>query len=206
MLLLKKVRKLTCIATWLLTMLFASLSYAQVTLDWTDLMPEEDLQLLLNMPEPEHGDLSEEPETLNTSLRSSPSTTQSNHDEITTASKETQRTWKDALVSTDVRAEWDKKNIRLAGYVVPIEYNEKNLVTQFFLVPYFGACIHVPPPPPNQIIFIDYPQGFAQDELYTPYWISGTLRIETVDNEVAMSSYRLAASKIIEYQEGDIPE
>ena len=52
-------------------------------------------------------------------------------------------------------------------------------VTEFFLVPYPGACIHVPPPPPNQIVLVRYPQGLKLTDIYTPLWVSGTLKIES---------------------------
>ena len=58
-----------------------------------------------------------------------------------------------ALVSTNVIAEMDGARVRIPGFIVPIETNEDKLVTEFFIVPYFGACLHMPPPPPNQIIY-----------------------------------------------------
>jgi hypothetical protein len=51
------------------------------------------------------------------------------------------------------------KNIRIGGYPVPLETDAKGRSTLFFLVPYPGACIHVPPPPPNQLVLVRYPQG-----------------------------------------------
>ncbi|WP_201266804.1 DUF3299 domain-containing protein, partial [Pseudomonas aeruginosa] len=54
-------------------------------------------------------------------------------------------------------ASLDGKAIRLGGYPVPLENDAKGRVTEFFLVPYPGACIHVPPPPPNQIVLVRYP-------------------------------------------------
>ncbi|MEM6576141.1 MAG: DUF3299 domain-containing protein, partial [Pseudomonadota bacterium] len=46
--------------------------------------------------------------------------------------------------------ELDKQKVKLPGFVVPLESDEVGMMSEFFLVPYFGACIHVPPPPPNQ--------------------------------------------------------
>lgn len=48
----------------------------------------------------------------------------------------------------------DGQNIRLPGYIVPLEVSEEGRTTEFLLVPYFGACIHVPPPPSNQIVHV----------------------------------------------------
>jgi hypothetical protein len=84
---------------------------------------------------------------------------------------------------------------------VPLEFDDDMNISEFFLVPYFGACIHVPPPPPNQIIFVRYPQGLQLEHLYTPFWVSGELKIETVENDTALAVYSMDASQIVEYQE-----
>tara|TARA_B100000676_G_C18088507_1_gene857285 strand:+ start:5408 stop:6067 length:660 start_codon:yes stop_codon:yes gene_type:complete len=67
--------------------------------------------------------------------------------------------------------------IRLAGYILPLEFNESG-VDEFFLVPYIGACIHVPPPPPNQIVYIRTKEKLMVEELYRPVWVTGHLNIE----------------------------
>ncbi len=81
--------------------------------------------------------------------------------------------------------------IRLPGFVVPLEFNEDQVITQFFLVPYFGACLHMPPPPPNQIVLVDAPRGLTVKELSTPLWISGKLSTQVTENDMAMSTYSL---------------
>ena len=48
----------------------------------------------------------------------------------------------------------EDKEVKLPGYVIPLEYYGREINT-FLLVPYIGACIHVPPPPPNQIVYVD---------------------------------------------------
>lgn len=95
----------------------------------------------------------------------------------------------------------DGRSIRIPGFVVPLEMTDDRRVVEFFLVPYYGACIHVPPPPPNQIIHVRYEAGFTPDALYDPYWISGTLHTEEVANELAESSYVMEADEIILYEE-----
>jgi hypothetical protein len=82
---------------------------------------------------------------------------------------------------------------------VPVEYDADQNVTAFFLVPYFGACIHVPPPPPNQIIFVTNKQKIKGDMIYSPFWISGTLTTETMSHDLAKSAYSMKADKIEEY-------
>ncbi|WP_428354212.1 DUF3299 domain-containing protein [Methyloprofundus sp.] len=74
---------------------------------------------------------------------------------------------------------------------MPLEFNDERSVTQFFLVPYFDACIHVLPPPSNQIIFVSYPNGLKLDSLYDPFWISDILKTSVVKNETATASYAM---------------
>ena len=78
---------------------------------------------------------------------------------------------------------------KIPGFIVPVELADNNLVKEFFLVPYFGACIHVPPPPPNQIIYARLATPEDLSNIYDAYWISGTLRVEDVVNDVAASAY-----------------
>ena len=89
---------------------------------------------------------------------------------------------------------------RLPGYIVPLEISEEGRVTEFLLVPYFGACIHVPPPPSNQIVHATSELGVKMDALYQPYWIEGPLRVEHASSELAEAGYRMAAQKISLYE------
>jgi hypothetical protein len=115
--------------------------------------------------------------------------------------KERNQRYLEALNSTNIRPEWNNRQIRIPGFIVPLEFNDEQIVTEFFLVPYFGACIHVPPPPPNQIIHVKSAKGFQLDELYTPFWITGTLKTETIKNDLAQAAYTMTASKIEIYIE-----
>jgi uncharacterized protein len=178
------------------------------TIEWTDLLPDEDLELLLNMPAIDHGDLSDEEFAQDQpvdGLRAAEdylATQVENAIAQAMGPRSTgERTWEDALVSTNVRAEFDGAKIRLPGFVVPLEFDDDMNISEFFLVPFFGACIHVPPPPPNQIIFVSYPQGLQLDALYTPFWVTGNMKVEIVENDMALSAYSMTAHSIIEYQE-----
>jgi hypothetical protein len=70
------------------------------------------------------------------------------------------------------------KTVRMGGYLLPLEYAEEE-TTEFLLVPYVGACIHVPPPPPNQIVHVRYPRGFKPKSLYTAVQVGGTMWART---------------------------
>ncbi|MEH6567177.1 MAG: DUF3299 domain-containing protein [Halopseudomonas sp.] len=92
--------------------------------------------------------------------------------------------------------ELDGKEVKLPGYIVPLTLSDDNRVTEFLLVPYFGACIHVPPPPSNQIVLVQSEEGVALDAAYIPFWITGTLHVEQSESELASAGYRLSASHI----------
>ncbi|RON10985.1 hypothetical protein BK659_01765 [Pseudomonas brassicacearum] len=94
----------------------------------------------------------------------------------------------------------DGKNIRLPGYIVPLEVSEEGRTTDFLLVPYFGACIHVPPPPSNQIVHVKSAVGVKLDELYQPYWIEGALQVKASTSELADAGYQMDADKIYVYE------
>lgn len=107
-----------------------------------------------------------------------------------------------------LREEWDKAPanpavanlpVRLPGFVVPLE-RTGNKVREFLLVPYFGACIHTPPPPANQIVHVYVDKAWEMKTM-DPIWVSGELQIERGDSAMGGSSYRINAVKIEPYAE-----
>lgn len=94
----------------------------------------------------------------------------------------------------------DGQAIRLPGYIVPLEVSEAGRTTEFLLVPYFGACIHVPPPPSNQIVLVKSPVGVKLEELYQPYWIEGRMQVKPSTSELADAGYQMHAEKIYAYE------
>jgi hypothetical protein len=73
--------------------------------------------------------------------------------------------------------------IRMIGYLLPLDFDGKKGV-EFLLVPWVGACIHTPPPPQNQIVYIKFDKGYETSSLYTPVWVEGTLRTESLTKEL----------------------
>jgi len=69
-------------------------------------------------------------------------------------------------------------DIKIAGYLLPLEFSETG-ETQFLLVPYVGACIHTPAPPPNQIVYVELKQSFKVNGPYTPVWVTGKMSTKT---------------------------
>ncbi len=90
--------------------------------------------------------------------------------------------------------------VKLPGYIVPLDVTDEGKVTEFLLVPYFGACIHVPPPPSNQIVLVKYPKGVMLDALYEPFWIQGPLKVESTSSELAEAGYQMTADDVYAYQ------
>ena len=156
-------------------------------LDWLELMPREDQKALEAMPEISH----ETPEAAGTFGQQG-------------GLKQQARDLPAVMYSKNTVARLDGKQVRMGGYPVPLESDAEGKSTLLFLVPYPGACIHVPPPPPNQIVLVRYPKGIVLDDIYAPLWVSGTLHIEPVENELAEAVYALDASSVRLVEEDDL--
>ncbi|MPY70508.1 MAG: DUF3299 domain-containing protein [Alphaproteobacteria bacterium] len=110
----------------------------------------------------------------------------------------------DRMIATDL----DGKVVRIPGYILPLEY-EGSKVTQFLLVPYVGACIHVPPPPANQIVHVRSKEGLLDAGIFTPVYVTGKMSAEGVssrslfltDGEVNVSfGYALQGATVEPYR------
>jgi len=94
----------------------------------------------------------------------------------------------------------DGVKIRIPGYTVPFEYGSKAEITQFLLVPYFGACIHAPPPPPNQTIFVKTDDPIKLKDLAQAVWIEGTIRAQTQNSDLADAAYTIEMTNLTKYE------
>jgi len=103
--------------------------------------------------------------------------------------------------SSGVVSEVDGQLIRVPGFVVPIEIESESLVTEFFLVPYFGACFHMPPPAPNQTIYVSSTSPIKYESIYDPVWIMGVIKIEQTSNDIAMAAYSMDFHKLEPFEE-----
>jgi hypothetical protein len=106
-----------------------------------------------------------------------------------------------------MRAAWDNAPtapemngvaIRIPGFIVPIERSGDS-VRELLLVPYFGACVHVPPPPANQIIHVLVDPPLKDAHLMDTMWVSGTLETVRSPSSMGTSGYRMKAAKIVPY-------
>ena len=101
-------------------------------------------------------------------------------------------------MAAPVVAELDGKEVKIPGFVVPLE-GENQLLTEFLLVPFFGACIHVPPPPANQIVHVTFEKAVEVPSMYDPIWLVGTLSTEEWKGDIATVGYRLKGAQVLPY-------
>jgi hypothetical protein len=146
--------------------------------DWVDLLSKADLDAIMNPPELTHDGYGWQDQLV-----------ESGEGED----------YLKAMQSSDVNPDLVNKRILIPGFIVPTAYNDERKVTEFFLVPFFGACIHLPPPPPNQIIYVTYERGVQLDNFYDAHVVNGMLTSEMVENELATSAYRLEAEGVSLY-------
>jgi uncharacterized protein len=90
------------------------------------------------------------------------------------------------------RNDLDHKDVKLSGFILPLQFNGSK-VTQFLLVPFVGACVHVPPPPANQLVLVDVPQGYTTTGLWEPVSVTGTLSVSGISTELAQVGYSMKA-------------
>jgi hypothetical protein len=91
--------------------------------------------------------------------------------------------------------------VRIAGFVVPLEAEGDQQMREFLLVPYFGACIHTPPPPANQIIHVTSAKPIKGFRTMDAMWASGTLRTGISDTVMGTSGYRMVLDEAAVYRE-----
>lgn len=103
-------------------------------------------------------------------------------------------TWDNAPLESSLRG----RKIRIAGFMVPLERKGEE-VSEFLLVPYFGACIHTPPPPANQIIHVFSAKPLKGAQSMDPVWVSGTLEIARAESAFGTSGYRMRGDLVAPY-------
>lgn len=96
--------------------------------------------------------------------------------------------------------ELDGQRVRLGGYILPFDFFSGGRVTRFLLVPYVGACIHVPPPPPNQLVYVETSQPIEVAGLWDPVFAEGIIRVQRQDTDLAAVAYTLELDSITPYR------
>jgi hypothetical protein len=109
--------------------------------------------------------------------------------------------YKNGVIPPEIGA-LDGRDVRIPGFVVPLE-DFTNAVTEFLLVPYFGACIHTPPPPPSQMIFAQLEENDIPVRVNTwdPIWLEGKLQVKTIESPYGSVGYALTVKRLEPYVE-----
>lgn len=162
-----------------------------LTLMWEDLMPEGSEEELIQQYEEFYAML-EQRYAANT-------TTLADADPYAAISEGSEFDYMPQLGTFDTVEELDGEFVRIPGYVVPFDFSSDNRQREFLFVPYMGACIHTPPPPPNQLIFIRAEPAVRVKDIWIPYWIEGTLSTEKTENDLGDTAYAMQMSLIEPY-------
>ena len=95
--------------------------------------------------------------------------------------------------------DFDDKIVRIPGFIVPLGFEGTN-VNEGLLVPYVGACIHVPPPPPNQLIYVTTADPWPSDDLWDAIWVTGRMHVGLQTTELAEIGYTMQAELMEHYE------
>lgn len=101
--------------------------------------------------------------------------------------------------SAPVNPALNGKKIKIPGFISPLEVDDgKGMVKEFLLVPYFGACIHVPPPPLNQTLLVKPQEGksIGMERMYEPVWVYGTIVTEQIHTDLAEAGYQIRDARV----------
>lgn len=112
------------------------------------------------------------------------------HDETAMASRQP--------MSQGVRTDWNGQIVRLPGFIVPIDYSGTGVIA-FILVPFVGACVHVPPPPANQLVFVTSEKPYDSTGLYEAVNVIGMFGTASTSTQLADIAYALSADRIVPY-------
>lgn len=108
------------------------------------------------------------------------------------------------LNAAPVNSALNGKKIKIPGFISPLEVDEaKGMVKEFLLVPYFGACIHTPPPPLNQTLLVKPLEGksIGVERMYEPVWVYGTIVTEQIHTDLAEAGYQIKDASVEIYRD-----
>lgn len=107
----------------------------------------------------------------------------------------------EALNNAPMNDTMNGKHIKLPGFIAPLD-TEGDTITEFLFVPYFGACIHTPPPPINQTIHVttNEQNGIKPDDAFLPFWLTGTLTTSKLKTDIGEAGYQVKDAAMSEYE------
>lgn len=111
------------------------------------------------------------------------------------ALKRLQQAWEQAPVESSL----DRQRVRMTGFVVPLD-GSQGMVREFLLVPYYGACIHTPPPPANQIVHVKLATPSKEIKLMDSVAVTGLIRVQHSKTEQGASGYTLSGDSVAPFQ------
>ncbi len=141
-----------------------------VSLDWSDLIPEGDTGKLMEQ------------------LRGIGVV---EHGQLTTGFEQAE--------AGGVTEAFNGQTVRLPGFVVPLDFSATG-VSEFILAPFVGACIHVPPPPANQLVLVSAKKPYTMSDLYDPVEVTGTFGTAATSTGLAEVGYTLSEAKVKRYK------
>lgn len=146
---------------------------------WRQLLPQLEQQLLEKYQTPRNDDFGDQ---LTRSIQAS-----------------NDKEYLDAMYSLNIVEEMEGRLVSISGFIVPVELGEGRTVNRFFLVPYYGACIHYPPPPPNQILYLSIEEGIVVPDLTEPFTVTGLLRSGLYEDLIGTAAYQMDLIRIDEF-------
>ena len=172
-----------------------SLIITEIT--WEDLMPEGEDELLETLYLEFYQDFEQKLLQGSTTLAAAARQQETDISSITEGSVDDTM---EQIGTFNVVEELDGKRVRVPGYVVPFDFSANAEHKEFLLVPYFGACLHTPPPPPNQIILVKAETAAKIVNIEDPVWLEGTLTTGEFLSDLGNSAYELNLSKLEPYE------
>ena len=155
-------------------------------LEWDEMMPKGYVESLLKLSE-------------NSSFSA---TDTFSFDDDTEEAQNAYNELKNTLASAPVVHELDDQFVKIAGFIVPLDFDfDTETFHDFLLVPYFGACIHTPPPPSNQIIHASSKTALNQEWLDYAVWATGLLTTKSKDSQQGFAGYSMQSASLEEYSE-----
>ena len=173
----------------------AQLTSKAEVLKWEDLMPEGEDEVLAEL----YAEFYEDQEMRMIEQMNLAQAARAETDLMTLVEEGSEFDTMEQIGTYNVVADLDGMTIRLPGYVVPLDFNAESEYQEFLLVPYFGACLHTPPPPPNQIVFVKSETATKITDIYEPVWVEGVMKTGEFGSDLGNSAYELSLSKIEPY-------
>lgn len=153
-----------------------------ISLQWSQLLPDSDKLVLEKYQQ-----------------RQATTTTDMVDNILLSIQASTDKDYRATRSSTNSVAKFDGQAVSISGFIVPIDYAEDQSLSNIFIVPYFGACLHFPPPAPNQILFAQLGRGFTDFEITQAYRLNGILHQGLFEDPLGTSAYILDVVSIEPY-------